>query len=222
MSRARGRLISLEGVTGAGKSTLSDRLRQTLPLSFASGGGYRGKIASPNPFHRDQLRAIRRQVARDEFLRLDWDVECLVIQAELLLGNGAIVAPALTRGAVVLYEHHQDSIYVYQAARLVEVDAERSVATALKRVKRVLQPFAAAAVPAATLYLDVDPVEAARRAAKRDGRHLTKAAVAFNEYVHEAYDCLYSVRRRSAKVVRVRNMEEAVATGRHLLLDRER
>ena len=181
----RGHLISLEGVTGAGKSTLSDQLRKLLPSRFASAGGYRGKIASPNPFHRDQLRAIRRQVARDEFLRLDWGVECLVLQAELLLGNQAIVAPSLARGVVVLYEHHQDSIYVYQAARLVEGKVERSVATALSRVKRVLLPFADAESPVATLYLDVDPIEAARRAAMRDGRKLTKAACAFNEYVHE-------------------------------------
>src|SRR5437773_511321 len=121
MTRRRNLLLSVEGVTGAGKSTVCRRLRASWrgrrPLVIL--GGYFARITTPDPFHRDLLRIIRRQLRRDEFMRIPWRAECLALQAELLLAENSLVQPALEKAGVVVYEHYTDSIIAYQAARLV-------------------------------------------------------------------------------------------------------
>src|SRR5258706_4902619 len=103
MTRRRSHLLSIEGVTGAGKSTLCRWLRRTWkdqrPLEVL--GGYGGRTQTPSSFHRDLLSAIRRQLGRDEFLRLEWSAESLVVQAEVVLAESCLVRPAIARGATV-------------------------------------------------------------------------------------------------------------------------
>ncbi len=217
MRPRHGRLITVEGVTGVGKSTLFRRLRSTSratrDLIFA--GGYFGQQPSTSAFHGDLLSSIRRQLRRDEFLRLDWRVECLVLQAELLLADGFLVRPALESGKTILYEHHQHSILVYQAARLVESGVYKSVARGLKSIISATAPFARAATPDVTVFLDFDSADAAVRAARRDKRRVTKRARIFNELVAAGYHDLYR-RYGPASLVRVSTFADALACMRRL------
>jgi dTMP kinase len=195
MGRRRSRLLCLEGVTGAGKSTLCRQIRRTWndTRNLVLLGGYGGSGRSPDPFHQDLLRSIRRQLARNEFFRVNWSAECLVIQAELLLAESALIKPALSEGSVVLYEHHMDSVLAYQAARLVETDKSMSVKAALNHVQDALAPFPLQLKPDAVVWLNVEPEEASIRAAKRDKRRLTRSARNFNEIVAAAYKALYGI-----------------------------
>lgn len=210
MTHRRSHLLSVEGVTGAGKSTLCRQVRRAWrgKSSLAIFGGYFARLRSPDPFHHELLTTIRKQLRRDEFLRVPWLAECLVLQAELLLAEKALVQPALADSKFVLYEHYGDSIVAYQAARLVETGAARSIRRAVNRVASLLAPLAVDAQPRATIFLEVDAVDAARRAARRDGRPLTTEARRFNELVAEAYAVLY--RSKRSPVLRANSVADAV------------
>jgi thymidylate kinase len=210
VSQRRGRLLSLEGVTGAGKTTVVRQLQRAKGILFA--GGYRRAASLPTPFHRDVLHVIRRQLTRDEFLRVDWLAETLIVLAELRLADQALITPAWLCGKAVVYEHHLLSVHAYQSARILEdgraSSPRRAVAYTLSRFGRVRLTLS----PRFVIFLDIDPALAAERAARRDGRPLTKASVCFNHHVAACYEVLLDRCPPSTTVQRCSSQEEARET----------
>lgn len=157
MTRANGLFVAIEGVDGAGKSTLRRRLAEALRktgrevVETREPGGAAGA---------EEIRALLVGGAPDRWTPI----------AELLLFNAArrdhldrTVAPALARGAIVLSDRFVDSTRAYQAAgRGVDPELVDSLhALTIGREADL------------TLILDIDPREAAKR---RDGRAAPDAA----------------------------------------------
>jgi thymidylate kinase len=135
------------------------------------------------------------------------------LQAELLLAEKTLVEPVVEDGRTVVYEHHLDSIYAYQAARLVESKGSNTIAAALTRVQRELAPFCTLITPSTTIFLDIDPRIAAGRAAARDKRVPTTKAINFNRLVASAYAILY----RDRTIHWVESIDEGLRRLRTLL-----
>jgi thymidylate kinase len=161
------------------------------------------------------LRLIRRRVSDDPFIRVDWRVECLLLQAELVLASRVIVEPALASGKVVLYEHHADSIIAYQAARLVEDSVLAGIGKAVAATRALLSGFNVNR-PDCVIYLQSNPAMASRRAEQRDNRLPTPKSAAFNRLVAQAYGSLYA-RATSDRVIRAAGPDDAIEHLRNLL-----
>jgi len=164
----RGRLITVEGIDGAGKSTLAEGLVTALPavtLLREPGG-----VA---------LSERIRTLVKDPGLTVDPRAEALLYAAARAQLVHERVLPLLEEGRDVLLDRFVDSSLAYQGAgRGLGVDAIAE-----------LNRFATAGLrPALTLYVRVTP---AVGAARREGTdRLEQAGAAFFAAVVAAYDAL--------------------------------
>ena len=169
----RGRLITIEGIDGAGKSTLADglvRARPELVLLREPGG-----VAVS-----ERIRAL----VKDPALAVDPRAEALLYAAARAQLVHEKLLPLLQGGSDVLLDRFVDSSLAYQGAGRglgVQEIAE-------------LNRFATAGLVAdLTLYLRVDPEVGA---ARRDGEdRLEQAGEAFFSTVVAAYDVLAAQER---------------------------
>jgi dTMP kinase len=148
---ARGRLVTIEGVDGAGKTTLASGLIRAL--------SERGRNATlmREPGGVAAAEAIRALV-KDPELRVGARTEALLYAAARAQLVEQALAPALTRGEWVLLDRFVDSSLAYQGAgRGLGIEAVRE-----------LNLFATGDLsPDRTLLLDLDGESARRRADSR-------------------------------------------------------
>lgn len=164
-----GYFITIEGIEGAGKSTLAEALRQRLisnnlevVLTREPGGGEIGDLI------RDLLLDLGKQMS---------------LRAELLLFEAAraqhvdeVIAPALGRGAIVICDRFADSSIAYQGrARGIEADTITC-----------LNDFATQGLkPNLTILLDL--AADAGLARQRSVDRISSEGLAFHESVREGY-----------------------------------
>ncbi|MGN6188710.1 MAG: dTMP kinase [Conexibacter sp.] len=172
----RGRLITIEGLDGAGKTTLADALlaeltRRRLPVSLLREPG--GVEAS------ERVRAL----VKDPGLRVGPRTEALLYAAARAQLVEEALAPALGAGRWVLLDRFVDYTHAYQGAgRGLGVDAVAAI-----------NAFATGDVRAdRTLLLRIDP---ALGRARQDGRgeqpdRLEQEADDFFARIAAAYDAL--------------------------------
>ncbi|MEI2703335.1 MAG: dTMP kinase [Baekduia sp.] len=167
MSR-RGRLITLEGIDGAGKSTLAGGLLAAFPgLQLLREPG--GVAASERI----------RDLVKDPQLRIDPRAEALLFAAARAQLVSERLEPLLASGADVLLDRFTDSSLAYQGAgRELGIDAVAAI-----------NAFATGGLtPDLTLYVRVPPAVGAERRAGDD--RLEQAGAGFFETITAAFDRL--------------------------------
>lgn len=109
----RGLLVVIEGIDGAGKSTLIGRLAEHLRTR-----GFE-VVASREPTHGPHGQALRDTAASG---RLDPQAELELLLADRAEHVREQINPALARGAVVLLDRYYYSNAAYQGAAGLDVD----------------------------------------------------------------------------------------------------
>jgi dTMP kinase len=168
-----GRLIAVEGIDGAGKTTLAEGIAAALPevVVLREPGGA-------------VLSERIRELVKDPALEVDPRAEALLYAAARAQLVSEKLLPLLAAGRTVILDRFVDSSLAYQGAgRGLGVDAIAE-----------LNRFATAGLVAdLTLYLRVDPEVGA---ARRDGDdRLEQAGEAFFATVVAAYDALAAQER---------------------------
>jgi len=165
-----GRLITIEGLDGAGKTTLCAGLAQALPEArlLREPGGV-------------ELSERIRDLVKDPALEVDPRAEALLYAAARAQLVASLVGPLLEAGTTVLLDRFVDSSLAYQGAgRGLGVDAIRAI-----------NDFGTGGlVPDVTLLLRIDP--GAGRA-RQEGRgeapdRLEREDAAFFDAIARAYD----------------------------------
>jgi dTMP kinase len=172
---SRGRLITLEGVEGAGKSTQTEALRAWL--------AGRGIAVTPTaePDGTPLGAGLRRLLG--EIDRVTPLAEALLFAASRAEHVERVIRPALAAGQVVLCDRYLDSTVAYQGhGRGVPLEA----------VARLNQVATAGVVPDLTLVFDLDVAEGLRRARARRGAPAAcdpfeRLAIEFHERVRKGY-----------------------------------
>jgi dTMP kinase len=166
----RGRLITIEGLDGAGKTTLCQGLAAALPEArlLREPGGV-------------ELSERIRALVKDPALEVDARAEALLYAAARAQLVASLVRPLLDDGVTVLLDRFVDSSLAYQGAgRALGVEAVRAI-----------NDFGTGGlVPDVTLLLALDPAAGRARQAGRgeapDRLELEDAA--FFEKIARAYD----------------------------------
>jgi len=169
---ARGRLITIEGLDGAGKTTLVAGLagvlgdRGTDVLVLREPGGV-------------ELSERIRELVKDPELVIDPRAEALLYAAARAQLVAEQLEPLLADGRWVLLDRFVDSSLAYQGAgRELGVEAIRS-----------LNAFATQGLaPDRTLLLRVDPAVGRERIAGREQDRLEREPEAFFNAIAAAYD----------------------------------
>ncbi|HTZ64692.1 MAG TPA: dTMP kinase [Solirubrobacteraceae bacterium] len=118
---ADGRLITIEGLDGAGKSTLAERLVPALELRGRAVELLREPGGVP-------LSERIRELVKDPSASIDARTEALLYAAARSQLVYERVRPALERGALVLLDRFVDSSLAYQgAARKLGVEQVRAI-----------------------------------------------------------------------------------------------
>lgn len=163
-------LITIEGIDGAGKSTLAAALVERLP----------GAVLLREPGGVALAERIRA-VVKDPGLRVGPRAEALLYAAARAQLVEEAVRPALARGAIVLLDRFVDSSLAYQGAgRGLGVDAIRAI-----------NDFGTGGLtPDRTLLVRVDPATARARAGARGEAvdRLEAEGDAFFATIARAYD----------------------------------
>jgi dTMP kinase len=143
-------LVTLEGIDGAGKSTVHEALRDHDALADA--------VFTREPTDSWYGEAVRRSLGDDD---ADPLAELFLYTADHADHLANVVRPALDGGRIVVSDRYVDSRYAYQGAAL-EGELDRP----LEYVRGIHEAFTRP--PDATLYLDVDPRSGAERAGASD------------------------------------------------------
>ncbi|MFA6966472.1 dTMP kinase [Bosea sp. (in: a-proteobacteria)] len=172
-----GRLITLEGGEGAGKSTLARNLKERIEALGLIVTVTREPGGSP------KAEAIREVILSGQVKQHGPFVEALMFSAARIDHIDRLIAPALLRGEWVLCDRFIDSTRVYQGA--------------LGRIEPgLLAELEAVTIdglmPDLTLILDLDPTiglaRAARRRAPGEGTdRFESETLAFHRRLRKAY-----------------------------------
>jgi dTMP kinase len=167
-------LITVEGVDGAGKTTLVDGLARVLRTL----GQDVTVLREPGGVEvAERIRAL----VTDPALAIDPRAEALLYAAARAQLVADALAPRIERGEWLLLDRFVDSSLAYQGGgRALGVDAIRA-----------LNAFAThGLLPDRTLLLRIDPAAAAARAAARPGEadRLEREGAAFGAAIAAAYD----------------------------------
>lgn len=164
MSGSRGRWLCVDGVEGAGKTTLANAIAPTLGAEIVA-------EFSDAPFGRALAKAVR---TAPHYISTSRTGQSLVFLGDFLELHAHRVAPATTAGVTVVHDRGYLSKYAYQHTVLADnLDSER-VADLLDDILGLLP------APDLTLHL-VAPIEViARRLEARD-RDASAGRLAFIE-----------------------------------------
>jgi dTMP kinase len=172
----RGRLITIEGLDGTGKTTLADALVDAL----RSDGHDVALLREPGGV---ELSERIRALVKDPALEVDPRAEALLYAAARAQLVAARVEPALAAGTWVLLDRFVDSSLAYQGAgRALGIEAVRDI-----------NLFATGGLrPDRTLLLRADPATRAARQAVRGEApdRLEREDSAFFDAIAGAYDAL--------------------------------
>jgi len=178
-SPRRGWFITLEGVEGAGKTSVAEPVARALEEA----GWNVARLREPGgePF----AEAIRAALLHAEG-PVEARTELLLFLAARAQVTERRIRPALGRGEVVLCDRYADSTIVYQGhARGLD----------LEEVRR-LNAFATGGLtPDLTLLLDLPAETGLRR--QKNGNRMEAEPLAFHERVREGY--LFEARREPAR-----------------------
>ena len=192
----RGRLITIEGLDGAGKTTLADLL---VPALAARGAEIellreRGGV---------ELAERIRSLVKDPALRVDPRAEALLYAAARAQLVAERVAPLLDDGRWVLLDRFVDSSLAYQGAgRGLGVEA----------VRAINDVGTGGLVPDRTLLLRVDAATRdARQAARGEAPdRLEREDGAFVAAIADAYDALAAADGARIRVIDARAAPDVV------------
>jgi dTMP kinase len=142
-------LVTLEGLDGAGKTTVWEALHDSHPEA----------VFTREPTDSWYGEAVRRSMADDD---ADPLAELFLYTADHAAHLARVVRPALAEGRLVVSDRYSDSRFAYQAATL----ADSGLTRPMEYVRGVHAAFSRP--PDATIYLDLDPGTAAARAGATD------------------------------------------------------
>ena len=169
----QGRLITLEGVDGAGKSTQLLRIEQELKAHRIP------YLLTREPGGTSIGEAIRKVLLSPDFGEMAPETEALLYAASRAQHVREVIRPALQEGRIVLCDRYYDSSLVYQGiARHLGIDW----------IKYINERAMDGLMPDRTLVFLLSPAEGLRRAQQsHTPDRLEGEKMAFHQVVYEGY-----------------------------------
>lgn len=192
------RFITIEGVEGAGKTTQSARLADTLRRD-----GFE-VVLTREPGGTELGRSLRTLLLDESSLAPTPETELLLYLADRAEHVQRLIRPALSKGAVVIADRFSDSMIAYQGhGRGVEIETVRR-----------LDDFARDGVqPALTVVLDMPPEEGLERIrATRSGDRLENEDIEFHRRVRAGFRAIAEEQPERVRVLDAREDVSAIAS----------
>ncbi|TQS42794.1 thymidylate kinase [Cryptosporangium phraense] len=214
---ARGPLISIDGITGVGKTYLTHRVLALLEEPPLLLDGFSQREDGRPGLGEALLRALYQASAGDPFLRGGTPLAETLLLLAIKRHDFDTVLPGLSRGCAVLEGRSVDSTAVCQALLLDPDDADAALDTAID-----LLELAASyrPLPDLTILVTDDADQAVERAQRRDQRVFTSEQGTFMRRAGALFEQVAAADPARYRVVDRRHVGEQVATEliRHWIL----
>jgi dTMP kinase len=176
-----GKLITLEGIDGSGKSTVArelvSRLRELVPE--------RRWVLTAEPTQGEVGEVLRARLkGQEEEEPVSHMEELFLFMADHADHLKGTIIPSLREGAAVISDRYADSTVAYQGITLRGI-----VPDPLRWIQSLLKPWNV--VPARTLFFAIDPALALERISSREGREKFER-LDFLKEVDENFELLVS------------------------------
>lgn len=199
-----GRLITLEGIDGSGKSTvlrhISSRLRQVL--------SERRIVLTAEPTTGDVGRILRAELGKADREGSEASAAMRMQELFLFMADHAhhlaeTVIPSLENGAIVLSDRYADSTAAYQGVTLRGI-----VPDPVSWIQSILRPWNI--LPDMTLLFLLEPESALKRMQSRSGREKFER-LEFLRLVDENFRAIAALEPRRFVLIDAGQSEKAVA-----------
>ena len=204
MSKLEGRtgiLLSIEGMSGSGKTSTSIALKKMLEKNkhtvLLLGGFEIHTYSSPI------TRFCRELVQKNRFVGLPWNSEIYLLIAELLFDIEQLVKPALIQGQIVIFDGYWDSLIAYESARIKLLEPERSK-VAIEYINSIINTiftFQTIPQPDYTVYLDCDLMDTKIRLENRDNLPVSAKDLELQMEIDRQYSLVFEGRT----IIRIKN-----------------
>lgn len=194
----RGLLVAIEGIDGAGKTTVANKLVEKLKKL-----GYQAEYTY-EPFSSPFSEALRRYI--ETYREAEPEIEALAMALDRLFHVKKIIEPLLAKGYIVVSDRYVYSSYAYQGARGVDLEW-------IKIINRY------AVEPDIAIYLRVPFEVALERTKGREPRWRYFEDVNRLKKVQEIYEML-SLRGVLIAVDATQGIEKVVDDCLHIVLKR--
>jgi dTMP kinase len=189
-------LITLEGIDGGGKTTVTEVLKKELPDDRT--------VFTHEPTESWYGEAVNRSITDDD---ADSMAELFLYTADHADHLSRVIRPALSDGNIVVSDRYSDSRYAYQGATLAG-----TLEDPMGYIRDLHEPFTRP--PDATLYLDLP----AELGAERAGATNKFEAASYLKNVRENYETLINDEPdRFHRLDATRPESEVVATAREVV-----
>ncbi|WP_433206969.1 hypothetical protein ACQP1G_21010 [Nocardia sp. CA-107356] len=201
----RGPLISIEGITGVGKTYLTQRAFDTLEDTPLLLEGFSQRIDGHPGLGKGLLGALREASGGDPFLRGGAPMAEALILLAIKRHDLDSVLPDLAVGRTVVEGRSVDSTAVCQALLLHpdSTDAALATATALLDLAASYRPL-----PDLTILITDDPAQAVARTQRRDQCVLTTEQSTFMHNAASLYERVAATDPVRCRVLDRRTVDE--------------
>lgn len=190
MTKNTGKFITLEGIEGAGKSTMLNFISEQLQQAGNE------VVVTREPGGTRVGEKLREILLDNSNTRLSDDAELLIIFAARAQHLQQVIRPALNAGQYVLCDRFTDASYAYQGGG-------RNMST--ERIRQLEDWVQQGLKPDLTILFDLDVATGLRRAGKRgDADRFEQEHVDFFERIRQCY-----IDRASAEPERFRVIDAA-------------
>lgn len=191
----RGTLIAVEGIDGAGKSTVVEAIEEWGAEADVE------VVTTREPTDLWTGEQVYRALGDDDTPPL---ADFHLFVADRVKHVEQRIAPALARGAIVVTDRYADSTRAYQTHRIAE-QMRLSYEEAREWMEAVFYPWNI--VPDCTIYIDISVDTAVERCEMGDKYEERENL----ERVKEAYDEMYADRDASVRIIDGEREESTVA-----------
>ncbi|MEQ8937329.1 MAG: dTMP kinase [Gammaproteobacteria bacterium] len=190
MTKNTGKFITLEGIEGAGKSTMLNFISEQLQQAGNE------VVVTREPGGTRVGEKLQEILLDNSNTRLSDDAELLIIFAARAQHLQQVIRPALNAGQYVLCDRFTDASYAYQGGG-------RNMST--ERIRQLEDWVQQGLEPDLTILFDLDVATGLRRAGKRgDADRFEQEHVDFFERIRQCY-----IDRASAEPERFRVIDAA-------------
>ncbi len=193
-SDVQGVLVAVEGISGAGKTTVSRVLKchlEGLGWDVLLLGGFElHSYSSP-------LTAFCRELASSSrFIGLPWLSEVHLLIAELLHDTTVLLTPALRDGRIVVFDGYWDSLLAYQIARMAlqQPDKRDDAVAYLRNAMDALSLVLSVPTPDMVIYVRCETRIAQARLEKRDQLRISNEDMELQDKIDSEYRSLFADR----------------------------
>lgn len=162
---SKGKLITLEGIDGTGKSSIIEMLKTGLDEAVFTMEPTNGWIGE----------AVKRSIGSDT----DPMAELFLFVADHAEHIAKVIRPALARGKIVISDRYSDSRYAYQGATLSDIFTDP-----MEWIQNIHRGWTI--VPDLTILFTIDPSVAVSRCGVR-GNHTKFEKIEFLKTVQENF-----------------------------------